>query len=337
MLKKYLFKNFSSSFFPIFFTLFSITSIVYLVKIASLTSVIQLNILELLLLYVYTIPKILFFVLPISYFVGLVMTFSKLSGEYELLVISSFGKNPISILKYFLPLTLVLSFCLLVISEISIPKASFLNSKFIYTKKNEAQFNIKASQFGQEFGPWLIFIKDETKDKKLIDVKLLSKDGINKKFIIASTANMENINGNLNLSLNKGKSFLINDSLEQINYEKMILLDNKEQHSYSNFTNIIDYWEDLTTNKSKAKDFVFNILVSIFPLISLLFIVIFGYFNPRYEKNKTTLYSSLLILLFFILSKQLIALNPFLILIAMPIFWVLISYIIYTKTIKKKY
>lgn len=101
MLKKYLFKNFSSSFFPIFFTLFSITSIVYLVKIASLTSVIQLNILELLLLYIYTIPKILFFVLPISYFVGLVMTFSKLSGEYELLVISSFGKNPISILKYF--------------------------------------------------------------------------------------------------------------------------------------------------------------------------------------------------------------------------------------------
>jgi lipopolysaccharide export system permease protein len=337
MLKKYLIKEISSGFFPIFFTLFSITSIIFLVKIASLTSIIQLDFLELLLLYSYTIPKILFFTLPISYIVGLVSTLSKLSSEYELLVISSFGKNPISIIKYFLPITIVLSFTLLLISEILIPKTTFLNNQFIYNKKNEAQFNIKASQFGQEFGPWLIFIKNEGDNKVLNDIKLLNKNTIDKKFIIASTATVKNDNGSLNLILNDGKSFLISDTMEQIDYKKMVISDNKRNLSYYNFKDIFNYWKDITTNHRKAKDFVFNILVSIFPLISLLFILIFGYYNPRYEKNKATLYSGVLVIIYFILAKKIVAISPFISLFLIPTIWIVVSYLLYNKTIKKKY
>ena len=98
-LKKYLMTTYSQSFFPIFLTLYVITSIVYLVKIASLTSIIQINFLELLELYGYTIPTILFYTLPITIFVALALTLSKLSSEYELIVITSFGLNPIKILK----------------------------------------------------------------------------------------------------------------------------------------------------------------------------------------------------------------------------------------------
>jgi lipopolysaccharide export system permease protein len=337
MLKKYLFTNFSSSFFPIFLTLFSITSIIFLVKIASLTSIIQLNFLELVLLYSYTIPKILFFTLPIAFVVGMVMMLSRLSGEYELLVISSFGKNPISILKYFIPISIVLSMALLIISEVLIPKANFLNNQFISIKKNEAQFNIKASQFGQEFGPWLIFIEKESKNKEYINVKLLNKDSTNKKFILAKSANITNIDGNLNMSLYNGKSFLFNDNIEQIDFKTMIMSNSKKELSYNSFTSISQYWASISTNIHKAKEFAFKFLVSIFPFISLIFILIFGYYNPRYEKNKATLYSSILIIVFFVLSKKLVGIDPYIAIVFIPIVWLLVSYILFTKTIKRKY
>ncbi len=337
MLKKYLFTNFTSSFYPIFFSLFSITSIIYLVKIASLTSIIQLNFLELLLLYGYNIPKILFFTLPISFIIGLTISMSKLSSEYELLVISSFGKNPISILKYFIPIAIALSISLIIISQAIIPKATFLNKQFIAAKKTDAQFNIKASKFGQEFGNWLIFIKED--DNKLYhDVKLLQKgDTSSDKFIIATNATMDNKAGNLNLNLYNGKSFIISDTLEQTNYKNMILMDNKKDSDIYSFLGITHYWKDMFNNKNIAEDFTFNILVSIFPLISILFILIFSYYNPRYEKNKSILYSSILIVVFFIIIKKLTIFSPFILVFAIPIIWILSSYILYTKTIKKQY
>jgi len=338
MLKKYLYRNLSASFFPIFLTLFSITSIIFLVQIASLTSIIQLNLLELVILYSYTIPKILFFTLPISFFIGLVMTLSKLSGEYELLVISSFGKNPLSLLRYFFPITLLLSITLIIISEILIPKAHYLNKKFISLKQNQAQLNIKASQFGQEFGSWLIFIEEEDKDKLLHNIILLNKDITNQKFIIANTATMVNDSGNLKLELYDGKSFILNKTkIDQINYETMALINEQKQLKYNSFTSIIHNWKQLINNKDDASDFIFNLLFSLFPLISLFYIIIFGYYNPRYEKNKATLYSSILIVIFFIITKKLVVINPFVFLIAFPTIWIAVSYILYTQTVKKRY
>ena len=65
LLKKYLLRIYSDTFFPIFSTLFVITSIIYLVRISTLTSVMQINFLELLELYAYIIPTILFYTFPI--------------------------------------------------------------------------------------------------------------------------------------------------------------------------------------------------------------------------------------------------------------------------------
>ena len=91
LLKKYLLLSYSQTFFPIFLTLYIITSIVYLVKIAALTSVIQIDLMELLELYSFVIPTILYFTLPVCIFISLVLTLSKLSSDYELIVITSFG------------------------------------------------------------------------------------------------------------------------------------------------------------------------------------------------------------------------------------------------------
>lgn len=336
ILKKYLLKNFTQTFLPIFLTLFSITSIISLIKIASLTSIIEINVSELLLLYFYNSAKILFYTLPISFIFALSLSLAKLSQDYELLIFSSFGQNPIKILKIFIPITAVFSLILLILSMDTIPKFTYLNSKFIAEKKSEAKFNIKASQFGQEFGDWLIFIKED-KDDKFQDVKLLKKDSNNDKFIIASQAQVNNENGDLNLELNNGKSFVISDTIEQINYEKMTLLDPKDDFSYHEFTNVFDYWKRILTDRGYAEDFSFNLLISLFPLLSILFLITFGFFNPRYEKNKTILFTTVLTVVFFIFIKQLNNLNPFSAMIIIPIVTVISSIVIYNKTVKKLY
>ncbi len=88
-LSNYLHSQLAISFFPIFLGLSFITSIVFLVKIVSLTSIIKMDFLDLFWLYLYTMPQIIFFTLPVTFFMSLVISVSRLSSEYELAVISS--------------------------------------------------------------------------------------------------------------------------------------------------------------------------------------------------------------------------------------------------------
>ena len=125
-LSNYLHSQLAISFFPIFLGLFFITSVVYLLKIASLTSVITMTSFELLKLYIYSIPHVIFYTLPISFFISLTICLSKLSSEYEMVVITSYGLNPLNIIKIFLPLTTILTIFLLVISLGLIPKTKYL-------------------------------------------------------------------------------------------------------------------------------------------------------------------------------------------------------------------
>ena len=125
-LNNYLHSQLSITFFPIFLGLFFITSVVFLVRIASLTSVITMNFYELLTLFSYSLPQILFYTLPITFFISLAISVSKLSSEYELTVITSFGLNPVRVLKIFFPITILLSAMLLVISLGLIPKTKYL-------------------------------------------------------------------------------------------------------------------------------------------------------------------------------------------------------------------
>ncbi len=196
VLKKYLNKTYSDTFFPIFLTLYTITSIIFLVKIASLTSVIQINFFELLELYSYNIATILFYTIPISLFISLGLSLAKLSSEYELIVITSFGLTPLKILRMFLPLLLLSSVVVLIISLALIPKSSFLKSSFMNNKKVEAQFNIKASEYGQEFGKWLIYVEKE-KNGLYEDVVLYQQNDNEDVFIIAKYAKLINLSSSL--------------------------------------------------------------------------------------------------------------------------------------------
>lgn len=336
-LNHYLYSQLAITFFPIFLGLFFITSIVFLVKIASLTSIITIDFFELFRLFAYTVPQIIFFTMPISFFISLVITLAKLASEYELTVITSFGLNPVNILKIFFPLTLLLSALLLVVSVGLIPKTKFLTKQFLETKKKEANFNIKASEFGQKFGDWLIYIND--KDGKVYsDVKLFKTEEKKDQFIISKTAVLDNDKGNLSFKLVDGKAFIIDEKeLNQIDYESMYINDSIADSKIGVFTDTYTYWKQNIEKNVDIDDLTFFILTSIFPLISLFLVITFGYFNPRYEKNRAIFFSLIAVVLYYVLIKIIgdkILLHA---LYIIPSIWIIGTYILYSQTIKKEY
>lgn len=336
-LKQYIYLHLSITFLPIFFGLFFITSIIFLVKIAALTSVITMNFSELLTLYSYSIPNILFFTLPISFFVSMVIALSKLSSEYELIVISSFGLNPLKILKILFPMTLIVSISMLIISLGLIPKTKHLTNKMIELKQKEANFNIKESEFGQKFGDWLIYITEKN-DKDYSDVKLFKTDGFSDQFILSKTASLSNKKGDLSFTLNDGKSFLIKENeLSQIDFKSMKISDSLSNAGIEPFINPKQFWTNKINENDDVDKFTFYILASIFPLLSLFLVISFGYFNPRYEKNKATMNAIGFVLIYYVgsdyLSKH-IFLNA---LYIVPLVWLIITYFVYIKKIKALY
>jgi lipopolysaccharide export system permease protein len=335
ILKRYLLQTYSETFFPIFLTLYLVTSIIFLVKISSLTSVIQVSFLELLLLYGYTVPTILFYILPVSILVSLSLSLSKLSSEYELIVFTSFGLNPLQVFRIILPQLILSTIILLIISFVLIPKAKQLNTEFTQNKKFEAQFNIKESEYGQKFGDWFIYVSSKENDIYK-DIVLFKEE--KSTFIVAKTANMLNENRYLTLNLYDGKVVEIDKKLNEVEFEKMQINNEITGTKLINtFSDIIDYWKTMDSDKSKRFNVVFFSLYSIFPIISIFFIISTGYFNPRYDKNYTVTITMICTVIYVVLIQKLTGAIGITALFTIPIFWFLAGYLLYRIRIRPYY
>lgn len=292
---------------------------------------------ELLMMFSYVIPSIIFYTLPISFFLSLVISLSKLSSEYELIVITSFGLNPLKILKIFIPITLLVSALLLIVSVALIPKSKHLTDSFLYEKKKEANFNIKASEFGQKFGDWLIYIRDK-KGNVYEDVRLFKTDDTTDQFIISKNAVLNNDKGALSFILNDGKSFSMSEErVHQIDFKRMDINDSLANSKTYIYTNSYDYWKEKYNKKDDMSKLLFYILVSLFPLISLFLIIGFSYYNPRYEKNKAVIYAILSVVLYYILADVFVKRFLFNSLFILPILWLFLTYYFYKNKVSKVY
>ncbi len=138
--------------------------------------------------------------------------------------------------------------------------------------------------------------------------------------------------------LNDGKAFVVSEKeFDQIDFKSMYINESISNSKINNFTNSYDFWKNNIQNNIDVDDLTFYILTSLFPSISLFLIITFGYFNPRYEKSRAVLYSLISVVLYYILIKFVgdrILLHS---LYIIPIFWIISTYIIYSKTIQKEY
>ena len=336
-LEKYIIKHLSILFFSIFFSLFAIASVIFFIKLATYTAVIQLTPLEMGNLYLFVLPEILFFTLPISFFIAATLSLFKLSDDNEMVVLFSLGISPRFILKVLFKPAFLLMIVLLFNFLILFPHTKILSGNFISYKKSEAKFNLSASEFGHKFGDWLLYLGSKNKDGSYGDIFLFNKNNKEEILISAKHAQMLNDDGILRLKLQNGEGYSYSkESFSQINFKTMYINDTLTT-KLKPYLNPLDYWFSNKKRKQKRAMLITNTLLSLFPVISLFLIVSMGIVHVRHQKSRVYLYLFLSIVIFYgtTLGLQKIAIYYTIPIVAIS--WLIGSYLIYYKTIRKRF
>lgn len=287
---RYLFLNLAGTFASLFSTLFMIMSIVFFIQIARITSFIEINFSELIKLYLFMLPRILIFTIPIAFFVALAMSLFRLSKENETIVMFTLGYPAGKIAKFFILISSILTVGLLFISLFMMPIAENLKNNFIDYKKTRATLNIKASEFGQKFSDWLVFIESQKAEgSDTIYENLImyypKQDGEDEKIIFAKSGKFVNIDSRFEMRLKDGKAYTVLKDRWHVTEFSDMTIRTAVESQIKDPTSVLEYWSYIKENDKRRKDFSIYVLVSLFPLASVLYAIAFGIVTYRYEKG----------------------------------------------------
>ena len=320
----------------IFLPFFSIVSIVYIIRISILSQTISLDAGEFLTLFGFFLPDILFYTLPLSFIAALTVTLTKLSEDTELIALFSFGMTPTRLLRIFAFPALLFAVLMLILSLHTIPQSTAAYKYFKHKKTTEAKLNIAPNRLGQKFGDYIVFLGDKQGDQYR-DVVLFATDDKEKRVLIsADTAKMEHNNSQFSLTLQQGTGdTFLPDSVMSMQYAQL--------HIYNYATHTVNTawlnrgWRDITTNKSDMALFVYNIFLSLSPLLVLGMIIAFSVINPRYQKSHTYLISFGMIVAIYIAASLLRKEGTPLLLLMLSLSFLSMSFILFFKKAKANF
>jgi lipopolysaccharide export system permease protein len=331
-LRNYITKNLTLLFLSIFLPLFAIASMIFLIKLATYTAVIQLSLWEMTMLYIFVLPELLFYTLPITFFVAATLTLFRLSSDNEVIVLFSLGIHPKFILRTFAKPALLLSVLLACNFFVVFPHAKTLSSNFISYKKSEAKFNLSASEFGHSFGSWLLYIGKDNEDGSYGDVFLFNKDKNEEVLISAKRAEVINEGGVLRLKLTEGEGYSYSkEKFSQIDFATMYINDTMKTN-LDPYTTPIEYWFE-----QKKEKLIVNTLIAFFPLLSLFLVAAVGIVHVRHQKGRIYLSIFLGIVLFYGASLGLQKLLFFYTIPLVLFTWLGVTYFLYKKTILARF
>ncbi len=332
-LSSYISKAFTKSFLTIFLPLFFIGSLVFIVKISTMTSYMQIDFYDMMKIFSFNIPSILFYTLPVSFMSALAITFIRLSNENELIAFFSLTIKPQKLLNPIFLIAMLFSIILLLIGLALMPLTAQQFSSFKAEKITESQLNITPSQLGQKFGDFFVFITDKDEHTmKNITIFKKEDNGSNQLFI-ASDATLNNINSVFYLTLNHGSGYTYDEkSFKEITYDKMEMLKDINSDEFI-FKNIVEYWSELY-KKGKNK-ILFFIFLSLLPLLSLYPIASSTIVNPRYKKTSAFFVVAPLTIFFYVISSLLEKDGTFLILSITTLSIFIVGYILFRVRVLK--
>ena len=336
-LEKYIIKNLSTLFLSIFSALFAIASVIFLIKLATFTAVIHLTISEMAKLYLFVTPELLFYTLPITFFIATTLSLFRLSDDNEIVVIFSLGIHPNFILKTFFKPAMLLTTLLFFNYLVLFPYTTVLSKNFISYKKSEAKFNLSASEFGHKFGDWLLYLGSNGKNGSYKDVFLFNKHQEEEVLIGAKSAQVINDGGILRLKLQNGEGYSYSkESFSQINFKTMYINDTMTT-KLTVYKGFLEYWRSNHRKSRKRSMLITNTLLSLFPVISLFLIVAMGVVHVRHQKAKVYLYLFLSIALFYGTTLSVQKMLSYYTIPVIMFSWLLFSYILYRRTILARF
>jgi lipopolysaccharide export system permease protein len=247
------------------------------------------NFTELLQLYSYSIPDIIFYTLPLSFIAALTNVLLKLSQDTELIALYALGFNSNKVLSALLLLGLLFSLLLLTISFLAMPLNKQLYKEFKVSKKAEAKLNIVAGKLGQKFGDYYIYAASSKNDvyEDIVIYNRTKKD--EEQFFSSQKGILNKKDGVTSLLLNDGYSYTYTkDKLQQAQYKSLEVYDTtKSKKIY--FEKIITYWSKAESNIKILRRALFFLFVSLIPILSVYLVSAFAMINPRYQSNHSFL------------------------------------------------
>jgi len=283
--RSYISSNFTKSFLTIFLPFFLIISLVYLVKISALTSKIQISFMELLKLFSYSVPDILFYTLPLSFIAALANMLIKLSTDNELIALYALGLNANRVLRGLFWVSLLFSFLLLTLSFLAMPMSKQLYKSFKEEKKAEAKLNIVPGKLGQKFGEYYVYIKDK-ENETFHDLVIYNRTNMNEEqFFASKEGKLNKHNGQTSLLLKDGYGYTYSkERLQQIQYATLEVFDTTKKKRF-HFEDIAAYWSKASDEKNIMHRLLFFLFISLIPLLSVYLVAAFSMINPRYQNN----------------------------------------------------
>lgn len=338
-LRHYIFSHLNVLFFSIFIPLFTIASVIFMIKLATYTAIIQLNIGEMGKLYLFVLPELLFYTLPIAFVVASALTLYRLSNDNEMVVVFSLGISPAFLVRILALPAFLLTILLFVDYLIVTPYVNSMSKNFLSQKKAEAKFNLTASEFGHNFGDWMLFInKSDSNTRAYGDVVLFNKDLKEEVLLVAHTAELLNAHGNLQLRLSDGEGYTYKDeNLKRMNYKHLTI--NDVIKSDSNFyTNTLEYWTASPTDqKFRSRLLITNALLSLLPTLSLFLIVALGVVHARHQKRWIYLWLFISIIIFYscaIIAQQALGFHAIWV---VTFSWLIGTYLIYKRLVGNRF
>ena len=318
--RAYIASNFTKAFLTIFLPFFLIISLIYLVKISALTAKIQITFAELITLYLYSIPDITFYTLPLSFVAALANVLIKLSTDNELIALYALGLKAKKVLGSLLLLGLLFSLLLLSISFFGMPLSKQFYASFKETKKSEAKINIVAGKLGQKFGEYYTYVKEKKGEDFHKMVIYNRTDRNNEQFFAAEKGNLRKKNNKSSLLLTNGYGYTYTkDKLQEAEYETLEVYDKTKKRNFI-FEDVFTFWAKAQTDERTLHRLLFYIFVSLIPLISVYLVAAYTMINPRYQANHSYIVIFSVTLLFYTLASILQKWGNFYLLAAAIIF-----------------
>jgi lipopolysaccharide export system permease protein len=278
---------------------------VFLVRIAALTSKIQIDFSELLLLYSYSIPEIIFYTLPLSFIAALATVLINLSQGNELIALYALGLQSKKILRGLLWISLLFSLLLSSLSLLAMPLSKQFYKAFKEEKRNDAKLNIVPGELGQKFGNYYIYVKDKTEDSFQNIVIYNRTDKANEQFFSSQSGKMNRKDNVASLQLNEGYGYTYSKvKLQQAEYKTLEIFDNTQKRGFQ-FKSVISYWQDAKHSSKIMHKLLFFIFISLIPLLSVYLVASFTMINPRYQANHSFLVIFLSTLFFYAIASTL--------------------------------
>ena len=286
--KGYISSNFTKSFLTIFLPFFLIVSLVFIVRISALTSKIQISFGELILLYSYSIPEIVFYTIPLSFITALANVLIKLSQDNELIALYALGLKAKKVLRSLLVLGLLFSLLLATISFLAMPLTKQFYKAFKEKKRAEAKLNIVPGKLGQKFGNYYIYVK-EKKNGELHDIVIYNRtDNTEEQFFSSQTGKLNNKVNVSSLLLQEGYGYTYAQTkLRQVQYKTLEVYGTTQNRGFK-FQSILSYWSAGDESYEKVMHrILFYVFTSLIPLLSVYLVASFTMINPRYQPNRS--------------------------------------------------